>query len=96
MTSSTRRQSEAVFSDNCTAPVSVNAHDYRKHWANFLNEKNPTLDVEKKSIESLKSYAKQRFQDMKKERDVQHQICMMHYWDGYINAITEILNMEGQ
>lgn len=63
---------------------------------NLFKTKNPTLDVERKSIESLKVYAKQRFQDMKKERDVQHQICMMHYWDGYINAITEILNMEGQ
>lgn len=96
MTSSTRRQSEAVFSNNCTAPVSTTPIDYRNRWANFLNEKNPKLDVEKKSIESLKSYALQRFNDAKTERDVQHQICMMHYWDGYINAITEILNMEGQ
>lgn len=89
MTSSTRRQSEAVFTNNCTAPSAVDLK-------NIFKKKNSTLDVEKQCIESLKAYAKQRFQDTKKERDVQHQICMMHYWDGYINAITEILNMEGQ
>lgn len=88
MTSSTRRQSEA--------PVSTTPIDYRSMWANFLKEKNPKLDVEKKSIESLKSYALQRFNDAKTERDVQHQICMMHYWDGYMSAIREILSMEGQ
>lgn len=89
MTYSPRYESEAVFTRNCAAPVRVD-------FKNFFQQKNPTLDVEKKSIESLKSYAKQRFQDTKKERDRQHQICMMHYWDGYINAITEILEMEGQ
>tara|TARA_A200000113_G_scaffold26614_1_gene22400 strand:+ start:334 stop:603 length:270 start_codon:yes stop_codon:yes gene_type:complete len=89
MTPSNRRQTEAFLSNNCTAPIAMDIK-------NLFKTKNPTLDVERKSIESLKVYAKQRFQDMKKERDVQHQICMMHYWDGYINAITEILNMEGQ
>ena len=89
MTSSPRQQSEAVFTDNCTAPVRINFED-------FFKKKSPPLDVDRQSIERLKTYAKKCFQDSKKERDVQHQICMMHYWDGYINAITEILNMEGQ
>ena len=74
----------------------VDFNDYRKLWTDFTTNKPEKLDVEKRSIESLKAYAKTRFNDMKKERDVQHQICMMHYWDGYINAITEILSMEGQ
>lgn len=88
MTSSTRRQSEA--------PVSTTPIDYRNKWANLLNEKNPKLDVEKKSIERLKSYSKQRYLEALKERDPQYRICMMHFWDGAISAITEILEMEDQ
>ena len=79
-----------------TSSTKVDLNDYRKLWTDFTTNKPKKLDVEKRSIESLKAYAKTRFNDMKKERDVQHQICMMHYWDGYINAISEILNMEDQ
>lgn len=89
MTYSPRYESEAVFTSNCKAPVRVD-------FKNFFEQKSPTLDVEKKSIESLKAYGKQRYLDALKERDPQYQICMMHWWDGYITAITEILEMEGQ
>lgn len=79
-----------------TSSTKVDLNAYRKLWTDFTTNKPEMLDVEKRSIESLKAYAQTRFNDLKKERDVQHQICMMHYWDGYINAISEILNMEDQ
>lgn len=86
----TQRQiNERTFTNNLQPQQPV---DFTK----LLHRKPKKLDVDKDSIVNLKKWAIQRFNDTKKERDLQHQICMMHHWDGYIRAITEILEMEDQ
>jgi len=80
---------ERTFTNNLQPQQPV---DFTK----LLHRKPEKLDVDKDSIVNLKRWAIQRFNDTKKERDLQYQLCTMHFWDGYISAITEILEMEDQ
>ncbi len=62
----------------------------------FHEPDDPNLDVRKSSITSLMSWARHRQLDALRQFKGQDREFQATYWDGYIHAINEILNMEHQ
>ena len=62
----------------------------------FHKPDDPNLDVRKSSIKSLMSWARHRQQDALRQFKGQDREFQATYWDGYMKAIEEILEMENQ
>lgn len=62
----------------------------------FHKPDDPNLDVRKSSIKSLMNWARHRQMSAIAEFRGQDRDFQAMYWDGYIKAIEEILEMENQ
>ena len=92
-------QDRAAFERKWTAqlspatPLPKTGADLKKI---FNEPDDPNLDVRKSSITSLMSWARHRQLDALRQFKGQDREFQATYWDGYMKAIEEILEMENQ
>jgi hypothetical protein len=93
MTSIQAAQDRAAFERHLLQPNSTTRADLKKI---FHEPDDSNLEVQRNSIRSLLSWATARQKSAWSEFKGQDREFQAIYWDGYKQAISEILNMEHQ
>ncbi len=84
-----RIANESVFTNSAT-PVRI---DLKQH---FTKPADPPLEVERSSIIRLRKWARSRYMEARSIKDHQHATYEMNYFEGWIAALDEVLEMENQ